>query len=111
MKDKPVYWDDEREALYWISWVDTGNSDIPTRNYLLQAKPPAAKSPATHQALAHYRQLGLVCRTELPENCERCDFNRGCRIEPSEDGPCLLMRLHDLAHEAHDADGGPAEGW
>ena len=32
--DHPVYYDVERNQLYWISWEETGNSDIPTRHYL-----------------------------------------------------------------------------
>jgi len=114
MKDKPVYWDDEREALYWIEWFDTGNSDIPTRHYLPPAKPPAkppaAKAPDTHKALAHYRHLGLVCRTDLPENCELCDFSHGCQIEPYSDGPCILMRLYDMAHAAHECESNDESG-
>lgn len=34
MKDIPLYWDPQRKALYWIEWIETGNSDIPQRRYL-----------------------------------------------------------------------------
>ena len=34
MKDKPVYFDDERKQLYWIEWEETGNNDIPHRHYI-----------------------------------------------------------------------------
>ena len=34
MKEKPVYWDDEKDMFYWIEWIETGNSDIPVRHYI-----------------------------------------------------------------------------
>jgi len=33
-EDKPVYWDPERQRLYWIEWEETGNNDIPHRHYI-----------------------------------------------------------------------------
>ena len=33
-EDKPVYWDPERQRLYWIEWKETGNNDIPHRHYI-----------------------------------------------------------------------------
>jgi len=32
--DKQVYWDSEKEKLYWIEWIETGNNDIPKRHYI-----------------------------------------------------------------------------
>ena len=32
--DKPLYYDDKKRMLYWISWEATGNNDIPHRHYL-----------------------------------------------------------------------------
>jgi hypothetical protein len=33
-RDNEVYYDTEREQFYLIKWVDTGNSDRPTRIYI-----------------------------------------------------------------------------
>ena len=34
MKDKVVYWDEEKQAFYWIEWIETGNNDIPLKHYI-----------------------------------------------------------------------------
>jgi hypothetical protein len=34
MNDKQVYWDSDKQQLYWIEWEETGNSDIPYRHYI-----------------------------------------------------------------------------
>jgi hypothetical protein len=31
---KQVYWDSEKQMLYWIEWIETGNSDIPIKHYI-----------------------------------------------------------------------------
>jgi len=33
-KDNPVYWDNEKQLMYWIEWEETGNNDIPHRRYI-----------------------------------------------------------------------------
>ena len=32
--DKPVFWEAETRRLYWIKWEETGNNDIPHRQYI-----------------------------------------------------------------------------
>ncbi len=32
--DNPLYWDPERNQIYWIEWEETGNNDIPHRHYV-----------------------------------------------------------------------------
>jgi hypothetical protein len=32
--DKPLYWDSEKQKLYWVEWRETDNDDIPIRHYL-----------------------------------------------------------------------------
>lgn len=34
IQENPIYWDTEKEQMYWIEWYDTGNSEIPTKHYL-----------------------------------------------------------------------------
>ena len=34
MEHKQVYWDDEKNMLYWIEWIETGTSDIPVKHYI-----------------------------------------------------------------------------
>ena len=33
-RDNQVYWDTERNQLYFIEWVDNGNGETPIRHYL-----------------------------------------------------------------------------
>jgi hypothetical protein len=50
MKNKSVYWDDERKALYWIDWFETSNSDIPNRHYLPGPLPATAMPRSLSEA-------------------------------------------------------------
>jgi hypothetical protein len=29
-----LYWDSEKQKLYWIEWIETGNNEVPKRHYL-----------------------------------------------------------------------------
>jgi hypothetical protein len=61
------------------------------------------------QAHGKYRKLGNLCRESLPENCERCQWKHGCTIESSDERPCPLLAIYDLAHEAHEIETGENE--